>query len=114
MSNLNESHVEDATLAWLEGLGYAIGHGPRMAPGEPEAERTSFGDVVLVARLRKAIWNLNPDIPEDGREEALRKVLRPETGSLLLNNRAFHRLLRDGSTSSFTGRAGRSPGRRPG
>ncbi len=96
MSHLNESHVEDATLAWLEGLGYAIGHGPRMAPGEPEAERASFGEVVLVARLRTAIWKLNPAIPEDDREEALRKVLRPETGSLLLNNRAFHRLLRDG------------------
>lgn len=31
---LNESIVEDAALNWLEELGYAIGHGPHLAPGE--------------------------------------------------------------------------------
>lgn len=96
MTSLNESHVEAATLGWFGELGYAVGHGPHMAPGEPEAERASFGDVVLVARLRAALWKLNPAIPEDAREESLRKVLRQETSSLLLENRAFHRLLRDG------------------
>lgn len=25
-------------------LGYAVGHGPQMAPGEPAAMRDSFGD----------------------------------------------------------------------
>ena len=33
--NLNESHVEDAALEWFEKLGYTIGHGPLLAPGEP-------------------------------------------------------------------------------
>ena len=49
---LNESHVEEAALGLLAELGYAIGHGPRMAPGEPAAERRSFADVVLPGRLR--------------------------------------------------------------
>ena len=35
--NLNESHVEEAALEWFVELGYAIGHGPHMAPGEPAA-----------------------------------------------------------------------------
>ena len=52
MSNLNESIVEDAALTWFEELGYSIGHGPQMAPGEPAAERDLFGDVVLVGRKR--------------------------------------------------------------
>ena len=66
----NESIVEDAALEWFllrQGfggqvgeLGYAVGHGPHLAPGEPAAERDSFGDVVLVARLREAIRNLTP------------------------------------------------------
>ena len=30
-----ESVVEDAALAWLEGLGYAVLHGPEIAAGEP-------------------------------------------------------------------------------
>ena len=96
MSVLNESHVEDAALTWFGELGYAIGHGPHMAPGELAAERSSFGDVVLVSRLRDAITRLNPTIPEDAREEALRKVLRLDSPAFLANNRAFHHWLRDG------------------
>ncbi len=70
--SLNESHTEEAALQWFRELGYAIGHGPHMAPGEPAAERDSFGDVVLAGRLRAVIDRLNPDIPEEAREEALR------------------------------------------
>jgi type I restriction enzyme R subunit len=93
---LNESVVEDAALTWFGELGYAIGHGPHIAPGELAAERGSFAEVVLVGRLRDAIERLNPAIPGEAREEALRKVLRLGTESLLQSNRAFHRMLRDG------------------
>ena len=61
--SLNESIVEDAALEWFGELGYAVGHGPHLAPGEPAAERDSFGEVVLVGRLREAIQRLNPAIP---------------------------------------------------
>ena len=95
-SPLNESIVEDAALTWFGELGYAVGHGPQLAPGEPAAERQSFGEVVLVGRLRTAIARLNPAIPKEAREEALRKVLRVATTSLVQTNRAAHRMLRDG------------------
>ena len=94
--SLNESIVEDAALEWFGELGYAVGHGPHLAPGEPAAERDSFGEVVLLGRLREAIRRLNPAIPEEAREEALRKGLRVGTPSLTQTNRAFHRMLRDG------------------
>ena len=93
---MNESIVEEAALTWFGELGYAIGHGPHLAPGEPAAERESFGEVVLEGRLREAIRRLNPAIPEEAREEAVRKVLRVGTPSLTQTNRAFHRMLRDG------------------
>ena len=74
---LNESTVEDAPRGWFGELGYAIGHGPHRAPGEPAAEREperngdsrrqSFSEVVLVGRLREAIRRLNPAIPEEAR-----------------------------------------------
>ena len=51
--SLNESTVENATLAWFGELSYTVGHGPHFAPGEPAAERDSFGAVVLVGRLRE-------------------------------------------------------------
>jgi type I restriction enzyme R subunit len=96
MSILNESTVEDAALSWFRELGYTVGHGPDIAPGEAAAERDSFGEVVLVGRLREAIRRLNPAIPDEVREEARRKVLRVGNGSLVQTNRAFHRMLRDG------------------
>ncbi len=65
--SLNESIVEDAALTWFGELGYAVGHGPRIAPGEPATERDGFGEVVLVGRLREAIRRLNFSIPEEAR-----------------------------------------------
>jgi type I restriction enzyme R subunit len=43
--------------------------------------------VVLVGRLREAIRRLNPAIPEEAREEALRKALRVANGSLVQTSR---------------------------
>jgi type I restriction enzyme, R subunit len=96
VSALNESVVEDAALSWFEELGYAVEQALHLAPDESAAERDSFADVVLVGRLRDAITQLNTAIPEDAREEALRKVLRHDAPSLVGNNRAFHQMLRDG------------------
>ncbi|MBK8477255.1 MAG: type I restriction endonuclease subunit R [Opitutaceae bacterium] len=93
---LNESTVEDASLSWFSDLGYVVCHGPEMAPGEPAAERDGFGDVVLVERLREAIRRLNPAIPDEAREDALRKVLRVGSPSLVQTNRVFQRLVREG------------------
>jgi len=96
MTAFTESIVEEAALQWFGELGYARIAGPKLAPGEQEAERVSFADTVLVERLQTAIHGLNASIPEEAREEALRKVLRIATPSLIQTNRAFHRLLREG------------------
>ncbi len=65
MPSLNESIIEDAALEWFGELGYAVGHGPHLAPREPATDRVSFGEVVL-GRLHAAIRCLNPAIPEEG------------------------------------------------
>jgi len=96
LTELNESDVELASLSWFQELGYETLYGPEISPGEAGAERESFSDVLLLERLRDAIDRLNPDIPADAREDALRKVLRPDMPTLVTNNRAFHRMLRDG------------------
>jgi type I restriction enzyme R subunit len=96
MPHLIESTVEEAALTWFRELSYAVVQAPHLAPGEIASERSSFADVVLVGRLRDAIERLNPEIPSDAREEALRKVVRIETPSLVGNNRRFHQMLRDG------------------
>lgn len=93
---LNEALVEEAALSWFGELGYAITSGPQLTPGEGSGERALFGEVVLAGRLREAIRRLNPAVPLDGREEALRKVLHVGSPSLTQTNREFHRMLRDG------------------
>ncbi len=65
--SLTESIIEEAALEWFAELGYAVGHGPQMAPGEVAAERDTFGDVVLVGRLREAISRLNRWVPGEVR-----------------------------------------------
>ncbi|MGB2941781.1 MAG: hypothetical protein WBB79_02970 [Candidatus Macondimonas sp.] len=36
-TRFSESVVEDAAIAWLDALGYAVLHGPDIAAGEPGA-----------------------------------------------------------------------------
>jgi type I restriction enzyme, R subunit len=92
-----ESIVEDAALAWLESLGYAVLHGPDIAVGMAGAERSdpNYRDVVLEGRLRQALVRLNPDLPAEAFEDAFRKLMRTDAPSLLERNRALHRLLVD-------------------
>lgn len=92
--HFTESAVEQATLGWLEDLGYQVVSGPEITPpGELFAEREGPGEVVLNRRLREALGRLNPNIPPEAREEAYRKVTRHESAALLTNNRNFHRRL---------------------
>ena len=63
MPAFTESIVEQATLAWLESLGWTIKHGPEIAPGELAAERADFGQVLLTQRLQDAVAQLNPTLP---------------------------------------------------
>lgn len=75
---LNESIVEEVALGWFGELGYTVGHGPHLAPGEPAAERDGFGDVVLVGRLREPIRRLNPGPPQSRTLATLRVTLLPK------------------------------------
>ena len=103
---MDESQVELAALEWFQGLGYEVRHGQDIAPGEARAERNSYDQVVLAGRLRAAVDRLNPQIPADAREEAVRKVMRPDAPSLVANNHQFHRWLVEGMAVSFQGDEG--------
>ncbi|MEM7769233.1 MAG: type I restriction endonuclease subunit R [Cyanobacteria bacterium P01_A01_bin.37] len=93
---MTESEVEEAALYYLAGLGYTLLNGYDIAPGEPAAERDSYNEVVLTERLRTALSLINPQIPADALDEALRQVLRSESQNLVENNRRFHKFLTDG------------------
>jgi len=90
---VTEDTVEQATIEWFEELGYAYVSGLSIAPGEPGAERDSYGHVVLESWLAASVTRLNPAMPAAAREDALRRVLRVEGPSLIAANRQFHHML---------------------
>ena len=103
-----ESVVEDATLAWLESLSYAVKHGPDISPGGDtltltlsQWERESYAEVILSTRLREALVRLNPTLPAEAIDDAFRKITRLEGATLDARNRGFHRLLVDGVTVEY-------------
>ena len=103
MARLTESDVEQAALEWLEGLGYAVLHGPDIAFDAPGAERSdpNYRDVILEGRLRQALARLNPGLPAEAVEDAYRKLTRLDAPSLVERNRAIHRMLVDGITVEY-------------
>lgn len=101
MSRFNESTVEQAALAWLEGAGWQVRNGAEIAPGEPAAERDDYTQPILDRRLRDAIARINPGLPADALDEAFRKLTRPEGADLLARNRSLHRLVVDGVTVEY-------------
>lgn len=96
MNGIAESHVEDAALAWLSELGYGTTNGLDIGPDGDRRERASYGDVLLVDRLRAAIAKLNPTLTVETRAEVLAKVVQTETPLLIEENRRLHRYMVEG------------------
>lgn len=100
-TNYTEDNLENATLEWLKELGYSIAFGPDIAFDGTTPERSvkaNYSDVVLEQRLKNAITKINPNIPEEARQDALDKVLgvpwmKP---ALIEVNKIFHKMLFEG------------------
>jgi len=50
----------------------------------------------LVERLKEAIDKLNPTIPDEAKERAVKQILRTESSKLVTNNKNFHNYLVNG------------------
>jgi len=96
MPHITESHIEEAALEIVDSLGYKILHGPDISPDGGNPERSSYENVVLVERLKEAIDKLNPTIPDEAKEQAVKQILRTESLKLVTNNKNFHNYLVNG------------------
>jgi type I restriction enzyme R subunit len=103
MPPMNEGTVELAALAYLEELGYLTLHGSTIGPEAYKPERVSYGDVILIGRLKDAIKRLNPKIPADAQADALRLILQSATPSLIEENRRLHKAIIEGVPVEFYG-----------
>ena len=96
MAIISESVLEEALLEWFIDLGYEYRHGGQIAPGEPGAERDDYREVLLLGRLREALERINLGLPSSAIDEAIRILRRTTSPSLIVENRAFHKLMVDG------------------
>ena len=96
MSNwMTESDVEELFLDILSELGYSIKFGPDTSPGGKDQER-EYSDPVLNGRLKERLQLINPEIPIEAIDEAMRKLRKNESQDLVSNNHDFHNLLVNG------------------
>ena len=93
---MTEAEVELAAIEYLADQGYAHVFGPDMAPDGVATERATYGDTILAGRLRAALARINPAIDGDTLDAVAKRILRPESPSLLENNLAFQRHLTRG------------------
>ena len=75
MSAFNESVVEDAALEYVRDLGYRTEFGPNIAPDGPDPERQSLEQVYLYDPLLTAGLKLNPTLPGELVDEAIKRLL---------------------------------------
>jgi type I restriction enzyme R subunit len=90
---MTEDQLEQEALSWLADVGYTCLFGPDLAPDGAGTERADYRQVLLVERMRHAMARLNPSIPLQAREDALRQVQDLGIPALLSANRRFHQLL---------------------
>jgi len=95
-NKITESEIEQFAIGLLEKQGYQYIYAPDIAPDSDTPERSLFEDVLLLKRLEKAVGKINPGIPAEVREDAIKQIQRLNSPELIANNEAFHRMLTEG------------------
>jgi len=96
MTKITESAIELLAIKKLEDLGYHYLYGPDIASDGAHPERDNYEQVILLQRLKHAVRRINPDIPVDAQNEAIKEIQRIASPELIANNEIFHRLLTEG------------------
>ena len=95
-NNFCESQLEEATLEWFEELGYEVVFAPDIAPDGEYSERDDYSDVILNNRVKDALARINPKFSIDALEDAFRQIITPQSPSLIMNNKAFQKMITEG------------------
>src|SRR5262245_54144311 len=93
-----EQLVEDVASAAFGDVGATVKFGSDI---DRAGERADASQVILVGRLMSALHRLNPELPHDACEQAVRALNRPPHPTLIENNRWFHAQLTGGVEVEF-------------
>ncbi|HIP24729.1 MAG TPA: type I restriction endonuclease subunit R, partial [Rhodobacteraceae bacterium] len=100
-SFLSEDDIEKILLEQFTELGYANLPDSVIGPDGTVPERVSHSDVILRGRLSDAVARLNPDIPAEAREDAIKRIIGDESPHLVEENRRLHRAMINGLDVEF-------------
>src|SRR5690625_4952596 len=101
MTRITENTIEDFAIKLLEQLGYEYLYAPGIAHDGENPMRSSYEDVLLIHRLADAVRRINPTLPPEAQEEAIKEIQRLHSPDLLTNNERFHRLMTEGINVSY-------------
>jgi type I restriction enzyme R subunit len=101
MTKITENAIENFCIELLEKQGYEYIYAPDIAPDSDDPQRSHFEDVLLSSRLMDAVARINPTIPYDAQQEAIKEISRIHSPELLTNNETFHRMLTEGVKVSY-------------
>lgn len=108
-TSFTESDLEQAALEWFEELNYEKAYGPEISPEGEYPERQFYHDVILKDRLRDSLIRINKHVPREAIEEAIKVVEVPRSPSLLINNKAFQKMITDGIDVQYQAANGEYP-----
>jgi type I restriction enzyme R subunit len=108
-TSFTESDLEQAALEWFEELNYEKAYGPDISPEGEYPERQYYHEVILKDRLRDALIRINKNLPREAIEEAIRIIEVPRSPSLLINNKAFQKMITDGIDVQYRAANGEYP-----
>lgn len=88
MTKITENEIELFAIELLSDLGYSYIYAPEM-------ER-NHSEVILRDSLYESLIKINPTLPENAIDDAIKQCERIQSGELLSDNETFHRLLVEG------------------
>jgi len=90
--------IEQPAITLFQSLGYSYQNCYNEIFGEKGTlGRETSTDVILIPKLKEALLNLNPDIPNDAIEQAIEELTRDRSVLNPVNaNRDIYKLIRDG------------------
>jgi len=101
MSKIFESTIEQFAIELLQNQGWQY-----LSPEEQELERSSLSQVIFKNHLEQAITTINPTIPQEACDQAMRQVLNLPSQNLIDNNEAVHKMLTEGIEIEVMGKEG--------
>ena len=93
---ISENKIESFAIELFRQENYEYLYGPDIAPDGGKPERAAYTDVILKNRLVHAVNMLNPSVPDDARQQAIREITVMASPDLIAANETFHTLLTNG------------------